>query len=195
MSRKYYRYILYAVEIFILYIIEGTQHLLPQFYMAKPVLIISVAISIAAFEPPLASLFFGVFCGLVIDTGTGGILGLTSIILGVVCYYESYWNDKYIKNNVYLVLLYSAVSCVAVISLKFFVFYVVRGYDGAEDVYLSHYVPRILYSWMITPIIYALTMLVSRTFRKEKKKIKVRRRKRVAPSQRSSASRRRARLN
>lgn len=191
-SRKYYRYLLYALEIFILYIIEGTPNLLPQFYLAKPLLLVSAAVSLAAFELPLCSMVFGILCGLIIDVGTGGVMGLTSIVLAVVCYYESYWNNKYIKNNIYLVLIYSAVVSAAVISLKFFVFYVINKYPYAADSYVSHYLPRIIYTWAVTPIVYVLTMLVSKAFRKEKKKIKVRRKKRVMPSQRSKASRRRA---
>ena len=122
-------------------------------------------------------------------------MGLTSIILGVVCYYESSWNNKYIKNNIYFVLLYSAVCSAAVISLKFFIFYYIKKYDGASAFYLSHYVPRILYTWALTPIVYFITMSVSKTFRKEKRKIKVRKRRKSVPAKRSSAGRRRARLN
>ncbi len=190
--RKYYRYALYALEMFALFIIEGTPGLLPYFYLAKPLLLIPLAVSAAAFETPMFSMFFGIFCGLVIDAGCGGVMGFTSIILAVICYYESYWNDKYIKNNIYFVLLYSAVASAAVISLKFFIFYVIKNYTGAADAYVSHYLPRIIYTWAMTPFVYLLTMAVSKAFRKEKRKIKVRRRKQVKPSQRSDASRRRA---
>ena len=180
------------IEIFIFFILEGTPDLIPAIYLAKPLLLVSAAVSIAAFELPICSLFFGVVCGLVIDVGTGGIMGLTSIILGTVCYYESSWNNKYIKNNIYLVLMYSAVSSAAVISLKFFIFYYIRHYGQAFDFYTTHYLPRIVYTWAITPIVYIITMIVSKTYRKDKRKIKVKKRKRAAPSRRSSASRRRA---
>ncbi len=191
-KRKYYRYLLYTVEIFIFFILEGIPGLLPIIYLVKPLLLVSTAVSIAAFELPLSSLFFGVLCGLVIDVGTGGVMGLTSVILGTVCYYEAAWNNKYIKNNIYLVLLYSAVSSICVISLKFFIFYYIKNYDNTADFYLTHYAPRILYTWAVTPAVYCVTMLVSKTYRKDKRKIKVRKRKRAAPSKRSSASRRRA---
>lgn len=119
-------------------------------------------------------------------------MGLTSIILAAVCYYEASWNNKYIKNNIYFVLLYSAISSVAVISLKFFIFYYIKSYGQLFDFYTTHYIPRILYTWAVTPIVYLITMIVSKTYRKDKRKIKVKKRKRAAPSQRSSASRRRA---
>ncbi len=178
-----------------MFVIEGTPELIPTIYLARPLLLVSAAVSAAAFELPFFSLFFAVLCGLVIDVGTGGVMGLTSIILGVVCYYESSWNNKYIKNNIYFVLLYSAVCSAAVISLKFFIFYYIKKYDGASAFYLSHYVPRILYTWALTPIVYFITMSVSKTFRKEKRKIKVRKRRKSVPAKRSSAGRRRARLN
>lgn len=191
-NRKYYRYALYALELFVLYIIEGTPGLIPVIYSAKPLLLVPLAVSAAAFELPYFSLFFGIACGLVIDIGTGGVMGLTSIILGFICYYESSWNDKYIKNNIYLVLLYSAVSAAAVISLKFFVFFYIRQYAGALGIFREHYVTRMVYTFAVSPLVYVLTMLVSKAFTKEKRKIKVKKRKRVPPSQRSSASRRRA---
>ena len=190
--RKYYRYALYVLELFVLYIIEGTPGLIPSIYLARPLLLISLAVSAAAFELPYFSLFFGVACGLVIDVGTGGVMGLSSVILGVICWYESSWNDKYIKNNIYMALLYSAAACAAVIGMKFFVFFFIRQYDGALYIFREHYVMRMLYSWAVTPLVYLLTMAVSKTFTKEKRKIKVKKRTRVPPSQRSSASRRRA---
>ena len=189
---KYYRYALYALELFLLCIIEGTPGLLPAIYLARPLLLVSAAVSAAAFELPYFSLFYAVACGLVIDVGTGGVMGLTSIILGFICYYESSWNDKYFKNNIYFVLLYSAVASVLVIGLKWFVFCFVREYDGVFALLRTHYVMRMLYTWAVTPIVYLLTMGVSKAFTKEKRKIKVRKRKRVPPSQRSGASRRRA---
>ena len=190
--RRYYRYALYAIELFILYIIEGIPGLIPAFYLGKPLLLVPLAISAAAFELPYFSLFFGIVCGLVIDVGTGGVMGLSSIILGFICYYESSWNDKYIKNNIYLVLLYSAAASVLVVGMKFFVFFYIRQYGGAAEVFKEHYVMRMLYTWAAAPLVYVITMGVSRTFTKEKRKIKVKKRKRVPPSQRSSASRRRA---
>lgn len=192
MSRKYYRYFLYVLEVFLLFIIEGTPCLLPQFYLAKPLLLVSLAVSLAAFESPLCALVFGVLCGMVIDAGSGGVMGFSAIILAVICFYESYWNTKYIKNSIYLVLVYSAVASAAIISLKFFIFYFIKKYPGASESYVTHYLPRIVYTWAVTPLVYLLTLLVSKTFRKEKRKIKVRRKKRVLPSQRSGASRRRA---
>ena len=100
--RKYYRYALYVLELFFLFIIEGTPGLLPVIYLSKPLLAVAAAISAAAFELPYFSLFFAVSCGIAIDIGSGGVMGLSSIILGFICYYESSWNNKYIKNNIYL---------------------------------------------------------------------------------------------
>ncbi len=191
-NRRYFRYAAYVLEILVFYLLEGAPNLLPEFYTAKPLLIIAAAISVAAFESPLFSMFFGVFCGLVIDTGTGGVMGLTSIILAVISFYESYWHERYIRNNIYFVLMYSAVACVSVILLKFFVFYIIPGYSDAATAYTAHYLPRIIYSWACTPLVYVLTMLLSRICRKEKRRSRVRRRKRVLAAQRSKASRRRA---
>ena len=192
---NYYRSVLYFAELSLLFLIEGTPGLLPAFYCVKPLLLIPLAVSAAAFESPYFSLFFGVLCGLVIDSASGGVMGLSSIIIGAICYYESIWNKKYLKNNIYMVLLYCAVTAGCVIGLKFFEFCYIRGYDGADILLREHYLMRLLYTWICTPIVYAATLWVSKRFTKEKRKIKVKKRKHVPHSQRSSASRRRAKRN
>ena len=55
--RKYFRYALYALELLLLYVIEGTPGLLPVIYLARPLLLVSAAVSAAAFELPYFSLF------------------------------------------------------------------------------------------------------------------------------------------
>ncbi len=195
MTGKYYRRVLYIAELALLFLIEGTPNLLPAFYTVKPLLLVPLAVSAAAFETPYFSLFFGVLCGLIIDSASGGVMGFTSIIIGFICYYESEWNKKYLKNNIYFVLLYCAAAAVCVVGLKFFVFCFIRQYDGADVLLREHYLMRLLYTWACTPIIYVVTLMVSRSFTKEKRRIKVKKRKHVPHSQRSSASRRRAKRN
>ena len=40
MKRKYYRYALYVLELFLLSVLEGTPGLLPVVYYAKPMLLV-----------------------------------------------------------------------------------------------------------------------------------------------------------
>lgn len=191
-KRKYYRYALYLPVLLLLCVIEGTPGLLPVIYHAKPLLLVSAAVSAAAYESPMFSLFCAVICGFAIDAGSGGVVGFSSMILAVICYYESNWNDKYIKNNIYLILLYSAIASAAVIGMKYFIFCFIPQYDGAVNIFREHYVTRFAYTWAVTPLVNLIMWGTSRTFRKEKRKIRVKKRKRVPPSQRTSASRRRA---
>ena len=74
-------------------------------------------------------------------------------------------------------LLYSAAASVAVTALKFFVLCYIRQYDGVFDILKQHYVTRTLYTWAVTPLVYLITLGISKTFTKEKRKIKVRKRK------------------
>ena len=57
------RYIAYTIEIIVFFIIQQTPGLIPSVYGILPTLLIPIACSIAMFEGPVCSLFYGVFSG------------------------------------------------------------------------------------------------------------------------------------
>lgn len=152
---KVIRYFAYTIEILILYMVQETPGLLPEAFGARPVLLIPAAISIAMFESELAGIGFGLLCGLFLDIGMGSVLGFHGLLLTVACYFVGLLTADLIQTNFLTALLLAAGSVVGILFLQWVFFYLLYGYAYSGYALLTRYVPRMLYSFCIMPILYA----------------------------------------
>lgn len=93
------RYIAYTIEIIVFFIIQQTPGLIPSVYGILPTLLIPIACSIAMFEGPVCSLFYGVFSGFLLDYGTNCTFGFHALILGLICFIISFLVQDVFHNN------------------------------------------------------------------------------------------------
>ncbi len=142
------RYISYSFEILILYILQGTPSLIPEIFGGKPVLLICVALTFAAFEKELPAMFFGLACGIMCDLGISNTIGYFSVILTAVCYFEALLFKSVIVKNFFNTMLYCLCGCATIICFYFLIFYIFRGYGNAFYYFLNHYVSRIVYTFL-----------------------------------------------
>ena len=89
------RYIAYTIEIIVFFIIQQTPGLIPSVYGILPTLLIPIACSIAMFEGPVCSLFYGVFSGFFIRLRHQLQFGFHAPILGLICFIISFWYKMY----------------------------------------------------------------------------------------------------
>ena len=80
------KYIVYGVELFIVYIIQFTPSLLPAFFGESPMLLTVCAVSIALFEGDITGMFFGMAAGLLIDAGSTAPFGFYGLVNLIICY-------------------------------------------------------------------------------------------------------------
>lgn len=158
MERKFriIRYFLYAVELVTLFVIQGTPYLVPELFGGRPVLIIVAVLSIAMFEPKMTALFFGLAGGLLIDIGNGGVIGFFAILLTVLCYLTSHLTLDVIKTSLLTAMLISGAAVFSVLSLHFLFFYVLPNYGENGYFFTHHYLSRIVYTIVLTPIFYGI---------------------------------------
>lgn len=154
------RYFAYGIEILILYILQGTPNLIPQLYGSKPVILICVALTIAAFEKEVPALFFGLACGVLCDFNLSNTVGYFTIVLTVLCYLEAVIFSSVIVKSFLNSMLYAFCSCVLVIGLYFVFFYIFKGYGNIAYYFVNHYISRIVYTFICTIPMYFLNMLI-----------------------------------
>lgn len=148
----------YSLEIIVLFAIQQTPGLLPQIGGERPVTMIPVLLTIAMFEGQKSGMFFGLAIGLLMDFGYGKVLGFNAIILMLFGYIVGSLAINLIKNNILTVMLMSVFMVILFFTLHFLFFYILRGYDNGLYAFVEHYVPRIFYTVVITPIIYFFNM-------------------------------------
>lgn len=154
-KRSFFKYLAYALEVVVLYVLQDTPNLLPQIFGGKPLLLVVLALSIAARENQIPSTVFGAVCGVLTDISGGGI-GYFGIMLTLVCYFEAELFKKYIVVSFRMVLLYAVAASAVLVGLYFVIFRMLAGVEGAGELFVSHYLSRMVYTAVCVVPLYVL---------------------------------------
>lgn len=161
---RFIRYFAYGLELLILYMLQQTPGLLPPLFGARPILIIPAALAIAMFETEVPAMAFGIFGGLLIDFGIGAALGFHGIMLGVACYLISALSANLLRTNLFTSFLVNTLALMLIVTLQWIFYYVLYDYEYPVYALVYHYLPRIAYSLVLTPITFyfnrAFAMLI-----------------------------------
>jgi rod shape-determining protein MreD len=134
--------------------IQETPGLIPEILGAKPIILIPAALSIALFENETAGMIFGLYGGLLIDFGAGGIMGFHGLILSVMCYIIGRMASDLIQTNFLTSMMVSLICSGITVFLQFVFFYILYNYSHVFYALWAHYLPRFLYTAAIMPVTY-----------------------------------------
>lgn len=155
------KYSAFLIEMLLCYIIESTPGLCIPVFGGKPILLIPLALSIAVFEEEIPAIIIGLLSGLLADSGYSGAMGFYAICLSVLCYIASLLMGNYIKTNLLTTLIIGSIAVPLIITLQFLLFYVLMGYGSELEYFLSHYLSRIIYTWVFVPVFYGINRFIA----------------------------------
>ncbi len=158
---KAVRYITFLLEIILCYIVQTIPDMTLEVFGGRPVLLISLALSIAVFEEEIPSIFFGVLCGLLSDVNYSGPVGYYAIMLAVLGYIVSTMMRNYIHTNLLTTIIIASLSIPVIIFGQFILFYVAAGYTDVWGYFLRHYLSRIIYTWVFVPVFYGVNRFIA----------------------------------
>jgi rod shape-determining protein MreD len=161
------RYLAYAMEIVVVYVLGSTPGLMPEFYGAKPALLLCVALTAAIFEREIPAMIIGLCCGVLMDLGYSNGVGFFAIALTAVCFVVGYAANNLIVATFPNFLIYSFLS-VGGLFFLYFVFTFLWG--GVEDSWLyftHHLVSRMAQTFICSIVFYLLNRLVYHTLGEE----------------------------
>lgn len=158
---KIFRYIIYSIELLVLFVIQGTPNLVPELFGGKPSLLLPAVLTIAMFEPKITALAFGIAGGILTDIGNGGVIGFFAIIMTIFCYFISYLMSEVIRTKLSVAMAVSIVVISISMVLHFLFFYVLCGYGEAGYFFTSHYLSRIIYTFAFTPLFYYINKVLA----------------------------------
>lgn len=160
---KILRYISYAVEILLFYVISGIPGFLPSILGTKPVLLLPIAITIAVFENEITAMVCGLFCGALCDVSLGGKIGFYTIALTILCFFFGYCARNFFVTNFANSMAIGATTIVVLICLYFFLFVSSSGIPESGQHFLRHYLVRILYTLIFLPPFFWINKLLRKT--------------------------------
>lgn len=170
MQYKIIRYFAYFLEIIIFYILEQTPNLIPGIYGIKPIIIMPILFMIALFEGESVGLVFGFFIGLLLDTSFSWSVGFYTIIMSVTGYIIGLIARRVVKSNLSTAMIISAISIFFIYSFHFVFYFLINGYGDSMYAFTSHYLPRMLYTMLLSPVMYFFNRSFALNIQKEKKK-------------------------
>lgn len=149
------------VELLVIYVLQMTPGLVPEIGGGRPVLLIPAALTIAMFEGDIGGMVAGIVAGLLIDMGGTDLLGFHGVLLAVLCFAVGALTMKTFRTNLLVSLLAAFAAIPLVLALQWLFFFVLPGYDGAVYVFVSSILPKMLYTFAVTPIFYGFNRVVA----------------------------------
>ncbi len=155
LKSKSFLWISYAFIILLSMTIQSVPHLF-EILGAKPLLLLIIPITAAIYKGEVVGAVCGVSCGLLWDmalTSPFGSYGFLFMVFGVVVGLMSrFLIQRTWFNNLFLVFA----GVLIIQTIDFFFNYVIFGYEGVGIVFLTHYIPCIIYTCVVSPLFYLL---------------------------------------
>lgn len=167
MRYNFLRCIAYALETCVFFFVQQMPNENFSIGGVRPVLLISIAVTIAVFEKETIAIGFGILCGLFLDFGFSGKFGLNSFLLPIMCCFLSYLCINVVRVNLLSTILLSFACVFFVLGLHFVFYYAFRGYGCVGYMFVKKYLPRMLYTWLTVPFFYLFNKSFSAHFKEE----------------------------
>ncbi len=152
-DRGLLRYVAYTTELLLLAAAQSTPELIPQTLGAKPLLLVSAALSFCAVENATASMILGAVCGAATDLAGGGI-GYYALALTLTCFFISSMLGSRFRANLFSLMLFSSAAVAAVVGGYFLLFRLPFGADCLGALFPSRYLPRMALTYLCVPPLY-----------------------------------------
>ena len=166
-STGFFRYLAYAMEIVLVYVLGATPGLLPEIFGAKPTLLLCVALTAAIFEREIPAMVIGLICGVLIDLGYTNSIGIFTIALTVVCFVVGYAANNLVMATFPNFLLYALIAVGGLFMLYFLVRFVWAGVGDSWGYFTDHLLSRMIQTFIWSIPIYFLNRFIYHTLGNE----------------------------
>lgn len=159
-SNAFFRWLAYAIELLLMFVLSTTPRLLPELFGAKPVLLVCAALTAAIFEREIPAMVIGLIAGLLTDIGYTDNIGLFAITLTVICFIVGYAANNLIVATFLNFLLYAAVAVGAIFMLYYLVRFVIPGVEDGWLYFQEHLISRMIQTFVFSIPFYFLNKFI-----------------------------------
>lgn len=154
-NKIYFRYLAYAIEIILLYVLQNSPNLMPELFGSKPLLLVAAAITISSFETTPTSTVIAAVCGILTDLGSGYI-GWFAVCLTIICFVQSEFLHRFFVPTFFTAEIYALAAIITLVWLYFVVFVLLSGTLNSGYLFVHRYISRVVYSFAATIPLYFL---------------------------------------
>lgn len=141
-NRVFFRYLAFALEIILLWVLQSTPKLFPEWFGEKPFFLLAAALAFAACEDIVPALILGAVCGAFADLSAAGGIGFFAAAFTLVCYCEASLLETYLTRNIFTFFIIAATASFSVLGLYFILFRLTAGIPDSGVLFVRHYLIR-----------------------------------------------------
>lgn len=162
--QKVFKYLSYCLIIVLCDLLQNTAGLFPEMNGARCFLLIPVTIILSMGEDEKYGSLLGLFAGLLWDITSGVHMGFNCIYLLIVCFFSCAL-VTYIARNTFITNMICALTSTGFYCLLYWLlFIIIKGVDGGEMTLFSFYIPCMLYTFVLTPVLWLILKPVKKKF-------------------------------
>lgn len=159
-TKLYIRRAVLALLILVFAALQNTAGLVPSVFGVRAMLLLPLVVCIGMHERDIEGLFFGLFAGLLWDGVATGAAHYNALMLATIGFVCGALIEHLMRNNLVTALLMTAAAVFLYNTGYWLIHFVLRGYDHAFSVYLTFYLPSMVYTAMLMPLFYYLVRFV-----------------------------------
>lgn len=146
------KWLVYILEMFILYIIQNAPNLIPEFLGVTPMLLLIFGISITMFEGESRGIVIGLITGFFMDLGSSLVFGFYMLMMAIVCYVCGLLVVYLMRNNLVTSIVLAAAGSFTVELFQWFFQFALWGDNGTWYFLYAILVPRVIYTTLLMPV-------------------------------------------
>ena len=166
-SNSFFRYLAYALELILTFILCTTPGLLPELFGAKPALVVCVALTAAVFEREIPAMIIGLAAGILTDLGYTDSVGIFAISLTIICFIVGYAANNLIVAKFFNYLLYAFVAVGLLFMIYFLVIFVIPGTQDMWRYFTAHIISRMVQTFLYSIPFYFINRFIYSTLSPE----------------------------
>lgn len=169
--QKTIKYVCYCLIILLCDMLQNVGGLFPEIYGARCFLLLPVTIILATGEDEITGAVLGLFAGLLWDLTSGVHMGFNCIYIALMCFFSCAL-VTYIARDIFITNIVSiSVATVLYGFLYWLFFIIIKGVSKGEMTLITFYIPCVIYTLVLSPLIYVILKPLKRKLNQEPKPI------------------------
>lgn len=170
-KQKTIKYVCYCLIILLCDMLQNVGGLFPEIYGARCFLLLPVTIILAMGEDEITGAVLGLFAGLLWDLTSGVHMGFNCIYIALMCFFSCAL-VTYIARDIFITNIVSiSVATVLYGFLYWLFFIIIKGVSKGEMTLITFYIPCVIYTLVLSPLIYVILKPLKRKLNQEPKPI------------------------
>lgn len=166
--QNYLSWIVYGLGALLIMMIQTAPRLFPVIAYARPTPLILFAICVAMFEGPRTGAIIGVLAGLLWDLYAFRLFGLNALLLLAITVTVGLLVQLVLRTNFLSGMLLCAAGVLIHTLLEWLICYALFLHEETWTVLYKVYLPNALYTVLLAPVMYWLTLGLARIIRRRK---------------------------